>query len=302
MIKVVKLSNSHELLESVSWSISSSIMNSKSLSMHEGKGKPLKNYQVDGSPINWGNSSLFDVFYVDLYETSFEVGDLTKIKDTEVKYSIRKVEIHLAKKPFAKGALRYAFAAIINTGTKHKPNLVRSVMKEPVFIDHKYNSEDYLKALIEVQVISKFLAEKFMEAIGCEKSSMKFLSVNLIRAHESGLFYSSEDFVPGSFTKWTNNAGIVNEEDYATALNAFSHWTYQATNKYLIVTDLQGFKNDDVYVLTDPAITCTEDWERFSSTNLAIKGVEKFFKSHQCNQICRDLHLEKHKMQILPDI
>ena len=55
------------------------------------------------------------------------------------------------------------------------------------------------------------------------------------------------------------------------------------------------------YVLTDPAIACPEDHDRFTASNLGIKGVQKFFQSHQCNHICKHLKLKKHKYQVKPD-
>lgn len=266
--------------------------------MVEVRSKPMKNYQVE-APINWSDSSEYELFEAYLYETSFS-GDITEIRTNRVEYKTRKVDLYMAKKPFAKGGLRFAFAALINMGSRENPDIVKCVLKESVFKDVKYNTEDYMKSLIEIQVISKFLAEKFKSV--CELK-LKFLSVNLLRINSTGGFYSCEEFVDGSFTKWTNNSGIVNEEDYSVVLNAFSHWSYQATDKYLIVTDLQGFKTGgDEYVLTDPAITCVQEPLRFSSTNLAVKGVEKFFRSHQCNRICRELRLEKNALQTMSDI
>ncbi len=70
----------------------------------------------------------------------------------------------------------------------------------------------------------------------------------------------------------------------------------------MIVSDLQGFENEkDQYILTDPAITCPDNLHRFSTTNLGIKGVKKFFESHQCNPICKIMKLIKHALQVLPD-
>ena len=48
-------------------------------------------------------------------------------------------------------------------------------------------------------------------------------------------------------------------------LDAFSHWTYVITEKYLIVSDLQGVLVDKKdYVLTDPAITSAQSPDRFT--------------------------------------
>ncbi|CAF1059515.1 unnamed protein product, partial [Brachionus calyciflorus] len=83
---------------------------------------------------------------------------------------------------------------------------------------------------------------------------------------------------------------------------SFSHWTYQVTKEYLIVNDLQGMLVDNKhYILTDPAISSPEGYERFSTTNLALKGIKKFFQTHQCNHICKHLKLIKHAYQKLPD-
>ena len=55
------------------------------------------------------------------------------------------------------------------------------------------------------------------------------------------------------------------------------------------------------YILTDPAITCPESPDRFSASNLAIKGVQKYFQTHQCNNICKYLKLKRHAYQKKPD-
>ncbi len=65
-----------------------------------------------------------------------------------------------------------------------------------------------------------------------------------------------------------NNEGNVNLEEYSSLLNAFSHWTYEYTKEYLIVTDLQGFvyKNNE-FILTDPAIICSKEPEKYVVEN-----------------------------------
>lgn len=303
-IKVMKLASAGDLLESVATSITSTILNSQSVSLHAGGGvgnRPLKTYAIDRSPIDWSpKSSKFERVQVDLQETSFESA-LTNIKHATVTFRKKRVDVLLAHQPFAKGGLRYAYAALVNMGTTEKPNWIKSVLKESIFSGAEYNTEKYYKQLVEVQVVSKFLASEFAEVAKGEKS-LRFLNVYLAQVEKTGVYFTVEDYMEGDFIKWMNNAGIVNEEDYACTLNAFSHWTYQATNHYLLVTDLQGFKLADCsYLLTDPAITCLDDWDRFSSTNLGKKGLKKFFQTHQCNSICNKLKLARHKYQTLPN-
>ena len=125
----------------------------------------------------------------------------------------------------------------------------------------------------------------------------------MIHINETGYYYSIEHFVEGIFKKWMNNEGNVNLEEYSSLLNAFSHWTFEYTQGYLIVTDLQGFvyKNNE-FILTDPALVCSDEPNRFGLTNRGFKSVYNFFEKHQCNYICRFLKLKKHFKQILNDI
>ncbi len=41
----------------------------------------------------------------------------------------------------------------------------------------------------------------------------------------------------------------------------------------------------------DPAIHCNDAISRFGDTNLRQGGMDGFFKSHVCNDICRELGL-----------
>ena len=119
---------------------------------------------------------------------------------------------------------------------------------------------------------------------------------------ENGKYYSIEEYLDGEFIKFNSNGGMVNEEKYTSTLDAFSHWTYQATNEYLLISDLQGFNlNKDTFLLTDPAIICADTPKRFGPTNLGQRGVKAFFSRHQCNDICRSLKLKKHRYQELRD-
>ena len=51
-----------------------------------------------------------------------------------------------------------------------------------------------------------------------------------------------EDIFPNydkQFVKFNNNFGGVNMTEFASTLNAFSHWTYDYSNCYFMVVDLQ---------------------------------------------------------------
>ena len=117
----------------------------------------------------------------------------------------------------------------------------------------------------------------------------------------------------GVYRKHNNNYGYVNEYERNTP-QAFSHFTYETSGKKLIVVDIQGIKGrldnslkhlgvDDFY--TDPQIHILqeEDEERkkswfqdstfISPGNLGLRGIVKFFETHQCNEICRQMGLKQ---------
>ena len=93
------------------------------------------------------------------------------------------------------------------------------------------------------------------------------------------------------YKKWNDNCGYVSKLYYSAALDAFSHWTYTATDGFLMVVDLQGVDRDGTYILTDPAIHCINS--RFGPTNLGTIGIKKFFKRHSCNWVCKAMNLGK---------
>jgi len=73
---------------------------------------------------------------------------------------------------------------------------------------------------------------------------------------------------------------------------AFSHWTYQYSQRTELICDLQGVFNQVKFQLTDPAIHTTEETDYFGPTNLGKKGINSFYKTHKCNPLCKYLGLK----------
>ena len=123
-----------------------------------------------------------------------------------------------------------------------------------------------------------------------------------IRQEATTKYYTMEALLPGDdYKKWSNNFGFVTEgEDYSATLQAFSHWTYHMSGGLLMVVDLQGCvkttKGVPAYLLTDPAIHCTDPL-RFQPTNCCKEGFERFFATHKCNGVCKKLGLPRHRLQ-----
>ena len=58
-----------------------------------------------------------------------------------------------------------------------------------------------------------------------------------------------------------------------------------------MVVDLQGVERPTEFGLTDPCINCKEP--RFGNTNLGQVGIDSFFLTHKCNNVCQAIGLTK---------
>ena len=81
---------------------------------------------------------------------------------------------------------------------------------------------------------------------------------------------------------------------------AFSHFTYRYTGRRKLVCDLQGVlsppsacSKTPLYEFTDPVIhfvSLTGRKNRFGRTDRGKKGIQDFFKTHVCTELCRMLN------------
>lgn len=127
-----------------------------------------------------------------------------------------------------------------------------------------------------------------------------FTTVSVLRVGLAELtYYNMEALLEGTWIRYSNNLNYVNTKEYAATLHAFTHWTYQRSQGRLMVTDLQGVQvkgskgKSGVFMLCDPAIHC-KFLDRYArtKTNWSTAGMESFFQTHKCNEICRALDLK----------
>ena len=110
-------------------------------------------------------------------------------------------------------------------------------------------------------------------------------------------FILAQEYLSGDYVKYNNNYGWVNNtKEMRTEANdiaqAFSHFTFEESKGSLIVVDIQGTVNKDGDLeITDPAIHTEFYSKRFGATNLGKLGIVKFFRTHECNDICKKLRL-----------
>lgn len=77
---------------------------------------------------------------------------------------------------------------------------------------------------------------------------------------------------------------------------AFSHFTFRSTNRRVLVCDLQGVLTSgesSMFEFTDPVIHYNSHTGRsnvFGRTDQGKRGITAFFRTHQCNELCRMLN------------
>ena len=309
-ITIYKLNNASDLLETFASSVTLTIHDTQTKTMDVSTSKALlKDLRIDKTKLDFSETNLksheaeiLEFEFVGTLNTFEELMKQFKEKRTDkkldnyIKVKRNNTQVRICSVPFAKGNLRFAYAALVKKGSIFE----KFVAKNSLHNDEKKDSYAYNKQSVILQIIAKFLAEKFIEE-SRSQMTVKFLTVYVMQLLDTGDYFMLEEYLDGNFAKWSNNLGYVNESDYSNTLDAFSHWSYIKTGGYLTVSDLQGLRKtsgaekEGKFILTDPAISCVE--RQFTSTDLGEFGITKYFEKHMCNSHCRDLKLPRHVSQ-----
>lgn len=172
-----------------------------------------------------------------------------------------------APNPFAQGETRIAFHGQL-APTKEELSLEKSTMVMKVFkhVEEGVNNrKQYLKQM-EVSNIAHFLACLYDASHRPENcSSIHFLPVCVIEKVGGTSEISGESRLcvepplpKETFQKFSNNTGYWDDTILDESLLRFTLWSRDITEEYLMVTDLQGVKKDDVIYLTDPVVLCSD--------------------------------------------
>ncbi|GBB99217.1 hypothetical protein RclHR1_03450012 [Rhizophagus clarus] len=219
---------------------------------------------------------------------------LDKIKDpnyfTKSNLSSKSFNFKIASQPFSAGVEKYAYFAC---DVKRLPTK-EMVIKEYLH-DGKQNNpfEKYLEA-VEISTVAYFLSEEFNYFARKKKiPKINFLKVKLLRNGTIDLctrYYTVEPRLKDAeYKRFNANTGVITE--LRPTLEAFVHFTYEYTEGYLVVCDLQGIELNNEFLLTDPAIHCVDPL-RFGRTNFGENGIKQLFlANHKCNDICKNLKL-----------
>merc|ERR1712054_46210 len=94
-----------------------------------------------------------------------------------------------------------------------------------------------------------------------------------------------EPFIGQDYEKFNSNTGWQNTQCGLT-MGAFSHFSHYISRGQELLCDLQGVKEQDEYVLTDPVI-CSARGGKYGMTDTGPRGIAAFFRNHRCNFMCR---------------
>ncbi|XP_067261943.1 transient receptor potential cation channel subfamily M member 6 isoform X2 [Chanodichthys erythropterus] len=177
----------------------------------------------------------------------------------------------------------------------------RTAVLQP--LAHQEVLDGGLRRATKVEIQQQRAAQKLMQRFNQVKPSSvpyspRFLDVSLLHWRSDGQWLTVEKNMSGHFRKYNNNTGeeISPSSGLEEAILAFSHWTYEYTNKELLVLDLQGVGAD----LTDPSLIRVDDKSSsgemaFGPANLGDDAIQSFVLKHTCNSCCKKLGLSDMK-------
>ena len=146
-------------------------------------------------------------------------------------------------------------------------------------------SEESLKRILDIHLTAKFFIDNFNDK--CSTIDVKISSIYR-------LFLDPGKFIIASRTnKNIDDSEIKILSQSAIDMNeSLSHYSYEKSRHDLVLFDLRPIQEEkNKFLITEPVIFSLVP-NKFGSSDLGIKGIEKFKMEHQCNSICRELKLK----------
>ena len=178
---------------------------------------------------------------------------------------------------------------------------------------------DFHKRNLVTQAVARQWGLQFNRAVANCRCHVELPKISVSKCYllslASGRLLFAEPFYQGTFTKWNSNFGSVTNKSVMGGIReededddwddsyflrpkiddvpqAFSHYTYHASNRTRLVCDIQGVFQSSQFKLVDPVIHSNEgEKAKFGRTDRGQQGMDDFFKSHTCNGLCKLLHL-----------
>lgn len=198
-------------------------------------------------------------------------------------------ELVMSEKPFASGGFREVFKATsITEGFKHTTWVIKKYTDhtKKLLEEMMQTEEAHVKKCVQMHYLARNFASQMKEKV--EKENLlefgKVFEFNKVfmGVMANGEVVTLEEFISGEFVKYINNTGDKCEEDniIADKAEAFSHYTYEKSEKKLAALDIQG----SGYTLYDPEIASEELVDddgnyQFCTGYLSTVAIKHFFQN-----------------------
>jgi len=191
----------------------------------------------------------------------------------------KEIRVQIDTKAFDKGGLRLVFH--LRDTSEPETAFVAKLSNDPR--DNKIRSVYFDD--VRMQAVAAHFAEKYNSYNPPKR--VEFISAYILelKQREGSPVCGVEKFIKGHYRKYNNNKGWISEDDRNTPAS-FCHFSYVASDKELLICDIQGV--GDIY--TDPQIH-SKDGKGFGKGNLGQEGINHFLSTHRCNRICQFLRL-----------
>ena len=221
---------------------------------------------------------------------------IEEINSTDYLTSSPPKTVQKAKQPFSAGAQHVAYHA------RDRSSGERYVIKESKYKMSQEDKTSECLTAVRINGVATAYAGNFNVEKPSDVPEVHFVEVQYFQhlkvsngytVQES---YLCEKFIDGSYYKFNTNNGWVtpNTDLHSCTLQAFSHYSWAKSKKKLVICDLQGVVQGHKIFLTDPAIHCIDYMAlqpKAGGSNLGYPGIQKFFSTHKCNEVCHKMKL-----------
>jgi len=169
------------------------------------------------------------------------------------------------------------------------------------FLDAPLNCREVVQSHAKSSSVARYYAARFNEKLrasgALKKAAALFFVPTFVYEAAEELsadepkYFAAERFLPGVFLKYNSNNGYVSEEllQHHEVVQAFTHFSYEASEGRLLVADLQGVARDNEVLLTDPQVVSTD--HAFGPGDLGRRGMHSCLVAHRCGPTCKKLGL-----------
>ena len=284
-IQQFNASEPSNLLDGVYQSVTCSIGATLTALRAEESTRKLRNYTIVNEIPEWDDLPIQEV----MVTPPPDVG-----ADTKLQFPSQQKKIKIAPHPFAEGKQKIAYHALDVDGNEHL------VLKQSKFSDRKSNVIKRCLETAQTHAIASSVSAEFnrrnMHRANASEIMFAAVGVLQVTTTEKPQFYTYELYLgDGDYMKFNTNFHHLPAKDdkLNNTCQAFSHYSWEKSGKRQVICDLQGIKIGDTRVaLTDPAIHDTNVLCH-GNTNLGARGIQQFFRNHECNYLCRALGLKR---------